>query len=428
MARQHIPGVAVAVLTSHGIPVLKGYGFANVEHSVPVTADTIFQSGSVGKQFTAAAIMTLVEEGKLGLDDSIRKHFADAPASWQSITVRHLLSHTSGIPDYTTDEFDYRRDYTESELARMAFALELEFPAGARWNYSNTAYALLGFLVRKVSGQFYGDLLEERVFEPLGMQTARVIDEHDIVPHRAAGYRLVDGELQNQEWVSPTLNTTADGSLYLSLLDLVRWDAGLRAGAVLQPQSWAEVNTPIRLASGKTYPYGFGWSIDDVGSERRIHHGGAWQGFQTYISRFPERGLTVIVLANLAGADLGPILDGIAQLVDPALVPRDPPPSAHAEPAVNARLIELLRAAAEGRLRREDFAYVRAGFFPGTANRYRELLAGAGEVLEAKLLRRAELGDDLVSRYEVRYPNATFEVVLGLAPDGKVSTFGVRRP
>jgi CubicO group peptidase (beta-lactamase class C family) len=425
MSRQSIPGMAVAVVTRTGIPVLSGYGAANVEHSVPVGTETIFQSGSVGKQLTSALVMTLVEEGRLGLDDSIRSYFPGGPESWQPITVRHLLSHTSGIPDYTTDEFDYRRDYTENDVVAMASHLEPEFAPGTRWSYSNTGYALLGVLVRRITGEFYGDLLEKRVFAPLGMQTARVISEEDIVPHRAAGYRLVNGVLKNQEWVAPTLNTTADGSLYLSILDLVRWDSGLRAGAVLKPETWAEVYRPIRLASGKTYPYGFGWSVERDGGYLRIHHGGSWQGFQSYVSRFPDHGLTVIVLANLAGADLDPIVDGITKLVDPALAPQPPEPPRDTYPEVRSRLEGLLRAAAEGRLSREDFAYVRAGFFPRAADRYRELLATAGDLHDATLLRREELGDDAVYTFDARYAAATFGVTLGLAPDGKVSAFGV---
>ena len=167
----------------------RGYGYANLEHMVPVTDETIFQSGSLGKLFTATAVMLQVEDGKLALTDPITKFFPDAPPAWRPITVRHLLTHTSGIPDYTTSTFDYRKDYTEDELAHLAFQQTLEFPAGARWNYSNTGYALLGFIVRKASGQFYGDVLAERVFKPLGMTTARVISEADIVPNRAAGYR-----------------------------------------------------------------------------------------------------------------------------------------------------------------------------------------------------------------------------------------------
>ena len=197
MARQKIPGVAIAVVRGGEVLRQQGYGYANVELNVPVTADTIFQSGSMGKQFTAAAVMLLVQDGKLNLDDPIARYFPGTPPAFRAITVRHLLTHTSGIPDYTTDEFDYRRDYTEDALLRLAFAQKLEFAPGSRWNYSNTGYAMLGFLIHKVSGRFYGDVLHDRVFVPAGMKTTRIISEEDIVANRAAGYRLVKGELKN---------------------------------------------------------------------------------------------------------------------------------------------------------------------------------------------------------------------------------------
>src|SRR5205823_1886400 len=141
--------------------------------------------------------------------------------------VRNLLNHTSGIPDYTTSTFEYRKDYTEDQLAHFAYDQPLEFPAGSRWNYSNTGYALLGFIIHKASGQFYGDVLAERVFKPLGMTSTRIISEADIVPNRAAGYQLVNGQLKNQDWVAPLLNTTADGSLYFTVHDLLAWNAAV---------------------------------------------------------------------------------------------------------------------------------------------------------------------------------------------------------
>jgi CubicO group peptidase (beta-lactamase class C family) len=297
MERQKIPGVAIGIVSKGKAVAIKGYGLANVELGVPVTGETVFESGSVGKQFTSTAVMLMVEDGKLALDDSITKYFTDAPASWRPITVRNLLTHTSGIPNYEiknyqdqslgerADAIDLRRDYTEEELTKFAYRLPLDFPPGSRWSYSNTGYVMLGVLIHKVSGQFYGDILRERVFKPLGMKSARIISEEDIVPYRAAGYRLVDGQLKNQEWTSPTLDTTADGSLQLSMMDFVAWDRGLRAGAILKPQSWAQINTPVTLKSGKSYPYGFGWQVGESNGKPWYYHGGAWQGFMTYISR-----------------------------------------------------------------------------------------------------------------------------------------------
>jgi CubicO group peptidase (beta-lactamase class C family) len=380
-----------------------GYGVADVEHGIPATAETIFQSGSLGKQFTATTVMALVEDGKVALSDPITKYFPEAPQSWHTITVRHLLTHTSGIPDYTTDTLDYRRDYSEDDLLRLAFGLAPEFAAGARWNYSNTGYVLLGILVRKASGRFYGDVLREGVFVPLGMKTARIISEDDIVPNRAAGYRIVAGELKNQQWVAPLLNTTADGSLYLSVLDLVAWDRGLRAQAVLKPQSWVEVFQPVRLNSGRTYPYGFGWELAEIAGQKVERHGGAWQGFKTHLARYLGDDLTVIVLANLAQAEPKRFVDGIAAIVNPKLAAPEPTPIPDHEPQITARLTRLLVATGEGRLAPDDFAYVRAGFFPAVAKRYTELLQGLGVPQRMNLIDRRELGDDRIYDYEVGY-------------------------
>ncbi|MGQ0736222.1 MAG: serine hydrolase [Acidobacteriota bacterium] len=320
MAAQRIPGLGVAVVRRGEVVKAAGYGLANVEHQVPVTDETIFQSGSVGKQFTAAAIMLLVQDGALALADPLSKFFPDAPAAWQAVTVRHLLTHTSGIPNYTGGLLDFRRDYSEDDLVRFAQALPLEFAPGAEWRYSNTGYLLLGALVRKVSGRFYGDVLRERLFGPLGMSTARVISEADIVPHRAAGYRLAQGgELRNQGWVSPALNTTADGSLYLSLRDLMAWDRGVRARAVLSRASWDQVFTPVTLTSGRRHPYGFGWRVDRVAGQMVQEHGGSWQGFKSYIARYTGDDITVIVLANLAQANPERIAKAIAASLIPKL-------------------------------------------------------------------------------------------------------------
>lgn len=291
------PGVSLVVLRRGKIVYLKSYGLANVEHQVPVKPATVFQSGSMGKQFTAAAVMILVQENKLSLDDKISKYFPDAPSSWNNITVRHLLTHTSGLGDWPAD-IDLRRDYTEDEYFAAFKKAPLDFAPGTSWNYSNVGYATLGMLIRKVSGQYYGDFLKARIFEPLGMTTARIISEADIVPDRAAGYRLVQGELKNQEWVSPSTNSTADGSLYLSILDLAKWDAALYSDRPLTQASRDLIWNAAKLSDGTTKDYGFGWHLGNYHGRRVVFHGGAWQGFKTYIMRFLDTELTIIFLAN----------------------------------------------------------------------------------------------------------------------------------
>jgi CubicO group peptidase (beta-lactamase class C family) len=320
MKQQRIPGLALAVVKDGKLVKEKGYGLANVEHGVLVKPETVFQSGSVGKQLTAAAVLLLAEDGKLALDDPITKYFPDGPGAWKEITVRHLLTHTGGIKNYGPRDLDFQKDYTEDELLKKIASLPPDFPPGERWRYSNTGYVLLGILVRKASGEFYGDVLRKRVFGPLGMDTARIITEADIVPNRAAGYRLAGKELKNQTWVSPSLNTTADGSLYLTVRDLVKWDAGLSAGKVIKKQSLEQMWTPVKTKDGKTHPYGFGWMFREANGHKVIEHGGAWQGFTTHIAKYPDDGLTVVVLTNLAGARPGAIANGVAGLYVPGVV------------------------------------------------------------------------------------------------------------
>ena len=329
MAREKIPGLSLGVLRDGKLIKVRGYGFSNVELQVPVKPESIFQSGSVGKQFTATAVMMLIEDGKLSLDDTLPKFFPDAPPAWRNITIRHLLTHTSGIPDYGSDAnmkkklIDFRVDYTEDELVHRYATMPLDFPPGSKWSYSNSGYATLGVIIHKVSGKFYGDFLEERVFKPLHMDSTHVISEEDIVPNRSAGYRLVNDQLKNQEWVAPRLNTTADGSLYTNVLDLAKWDAALASRSLLKPASYDLMYSPVHLTGGKTYPYGFGWGIGGDTHHPLLQHSGAWQGFTINISRYTADKLTVIVLTNLDSSHSKPakIAHAVAAFYIPGLPP-----------------------------------------------------------------------------------------------------------
>jgi CubicO group peptidase (beta-lactamase class C family) len=198
MQNQHIPGLTLLV-SKNGKPIrTEGYGVSNLELSVPAKPETIYQSGSVGKQFTATAVMMLVEAGKVGLEDPLTKYFPEAPSSWKQVTVRELLSHTAGFTDYPKD-FDDRKDYTEKELLKIVEAIPLAYPPGTSWNYSNLGYLTLGILIHKVTGEFYGDFLQQRIFRPLEMSTTRIISEADIIPNRSAGYRIVKQALKEIE-------------------------------------------------------------------------------------------------------------------------------------------------------------------------------------------------------------------------------------
>jgi CubicO group peptidase (beta-lactamase class C family) len=331
MRAEKIPGLALAVVGDGKTIKSRGYGLANIELDVSVKPETIFQTGSVGKQFTATAVMMLVEDGKLRLDDPIGKYLSGAPATWKNITVRNLLTHTSGIHDYETESLkkkgaafiNLRNDYTEEELFKKFSGLPLDFPPGSKWNYSNSGYVILGILIHKVTGQFYGDVLQERIFRPLGMSYTRIISEADVIRNRAAGYRLVNGEIKNQQWVSPMLNTTADGALYTNIVDMARWDAALYTEKLLKKGSLDQMWTAVCLNDGKTADYGFGWDVTSANGHRLIEHGGAWQGFTTQISRYVDDKFTVIVLTNLDSEHSQPdkVAHNVAAIYNPALTP-----------------------------------------------------------------------------------------------------------
>ena len=213
MAGKKIPGVSIAIVRDGKLTKAEGYGFANVELSVPATADTIYQSGSTGKQFTAAGILLLAEDGKLSLDDRLSKHFPDGPSAWHRITIRQLLTHTSGIKDYDENDVELHKDYDEEALLKVMKGLPIQFEPGTQWSYSNSGYLILGLLTTKLAGKHWSEFQAERLFVPLGMTTTRVISEKDIVKNRAAGYELDEkGELKNQDWVAPSLNRCADGA------------------------------------------------------------------------------------------------------------------------------------------------------------------------------------------------------------------------
>ena len=321
LKRKQIPGCALMVRYNGEVVLSQGYGLANLEHGVRVTPQTVFQSGSMAKQFTAMAVMMLVEQHKLSLGDPIAKYLG-VPKTWSGITVRHLLTHTSGLGDYP-ESFLLQKDYTEDELLKMIKAQPLGFAPGEKWRYSNLGYVTLGILIHKIAGEFYGDFLKNNVFDPLGMNQTRVISEADIIPNRAAGYRLVDGVLKNQKWVAPSVNTTADGSLYFTIEDLAKWDEALEAGKFLSHASYEQAWSPVKLNDGNTAPYGFGWRVAKTDSgHRMLEHGGAWQGFASYIVRYPDDRLTVVALCNRSGASAGYIAKRIAGFYIPALAPR----------------------------------------------------------------------------------------------------------
>lgn len=424
MKRSKVPGVGIAVVRDGKIILEKGYGLANVEHNVAVTPKTVFQSGSVGKTFTAALIMLLAEDGKLTLDDPVSKHLANTPKTWEGITIRHLLTHTSGLGDPYA-KLDFQKNYTDEELIALEAALPVLFAPGEKWQYSNMGYHLLGFIANKAGGKFYGDQLRERIFAPLGMQT-RVISESDIIPHRAAGYEIVKGVLSNQSWVSPRLNTTADGSLYLTARDLALWDISLYGNKILSDSIRTASWTPAKLNNGKATEYGYGWNIDSRNGHRSIGHGGSWQGFKAYLARYPDDKLGVAVLANAASARPNKFADIVAAHYVPALAVKVDQAIADTQPAVTARVRQLVGSFAAGTAPAGLSDKLAATYTPERLKQIADVISSWGPVLSIELL--SVKSDDQLQRsqYRVLMAAETVRVNLALNKAGQIETVGVR--
>lgn len=315
MKRHQIPGLSLAVLKNGKILKAKGYGLANIEWSVPATPETVYQLASITKCFTATAVMQLVEDGKLTLNDRISAHLPDLPKAWSEVTVWHLLTHSSGITSYTQFAAiadNPEKHFNPAEMIALVADLPLEFRPGERYNYSNTGYYLLGVLIEKRSGQGYGPFLEERIFKPAGMADTRVNDFSDIIPRRAAGYVLREGRIRNGVFVNPS-QPYAAGALVTSASDLAKWDAALYTDKIVKQSTLQQMWTTADL--GPLSNYGLGWGIRERQGRRWVQHNGGIIGFSTHMRRYLDRGLTIIVLANLSGRAI------YAEEIAEALVP-----------------------------------------------------------------------------------------------------------
>ena len=303
------PGAAALVARGDSVIFLGAAGMADLELVVPLAPDMVFEIGSITKQFTAAAIMMLAEEGKLSIDDPITTHLSDYPAYGNGITIEHLLTHTSGIVSYTGIPgymaTKVQQDVTPSELIAVFKDLPVEFAPGERWAYNNSGYILLGAIVEAASGMRYEDFVQQRFFDRLGMTHSYYGSSGRIIPKRASGYDGGDGAVVNQRYLSFT-QPYAAGSLMMTIEDWYRWSRALFGGQVVSAASVARMTTPFVLNDGDTTDYGFGLGVGDVRGHPVVRHGGGIFGFSTDGLYMPDEDVYVAVFANTTASDVSP--------------------------------------------------------------------------------------------------------------------------
>lgn len=316
MQKQNIPGVSVAVIKD-GKPIkIKGYGLANVETNTPVTNETVFKIGSVSKPIIAMGVMLLVEEGKISLDDKVGKYLEGTPETWNGITVRHLLSHTSGIIREAPG-FDPAKIQPDADVIKTAYQSPLVFAPGEKYQYCNVGYFALAEIIRKVSGKPWSEFLTERIFKPLGMNSTRTTTFDEIIPNRANGYSYSKNKLSNAEVY---LALRPSGAFLSTISDLVKLEDALDGKSFLKPETRKTMWTPFKFNDGKDSQYGLGWRTEEINGIKRIGHGGNLNGFKSFYARFVNDGLTIIVMTNLDQVDPAEFSKGIAAQYIPALV------------------------------------------------------------------------------------------------------------
>lgn len=350
LTERHVPGVAVAVIVKGRIVKIKGYGLASVEFNAPVTNETVFEIGSVSKQMTAAGIMLLVEDGKVNLDEKISAYLAITPDAWKDVTVRHLLTHTSGVKSYTSlDGFELWRHLKVPDFIKQLSPYPLEFTPGEKNIYSNSGFTLLGHIIEARSGKSYMEFMRERIFRPLGMTKTGDRDPQFVIPNRAVGYEWDIDHLEGRD--GNLTDLMGAGSIVSTITDMAKWDAALSGSTFLKPESKRAIWTQFTFNDGKPSPYGFGWRISDVRGHKLIGHTGQTAGFGAANFRYVDDDVIVVVLTNRGDIGLGGLIAArIAKFYIPAISLREMKAKPETAPANAAKLLTVLRSRIEDKL------------------------------------------------------------------------------
>jgi CubicO group peptidase (beta-lactamase class C family) len=429
MQVRQFPAASIAVIKDGTVVVAKGYGLSDVEKSIKATEQTVYQLASVTKPFTAMATLMLVEEGKLSLDGKITEILPGLPAAWSPVTVRHLLTHTSGIKSYT-EVFGEKKVtegqvFTNDQILALVKDAPLQFAPGEKFAYCNTGYYLLGMIIEKVSGQPYATFLADRIFKPLGMTSTSLDDYADARPVRAKGYSTTNGQTTLAGHTHPSQPFSA-GALVSNVVDLAKWDAALAARKLLKPASYDAMWTPMRFNDGKTSAYAFGWQVDPFRTRPRQAHGGGITGFSTFVARFPEDKVTVIVLTNQAGGAAQSLANALVELFVPGAKANAPQPVSDADPKTTAFLKEVITRAARGET---DPGWLTPQFqaflLPDRIKQGPQMMGRHGELAAFDLLEETTRDGARVRTYRATFGATPMRCTFTLSPDGKIAGLAI---
>jgi CubicO group peptidase (beta-lactamase class C family) len=426
MTAYHLPGLSVAVIDRGKVVALKGYGYADPNDKTPATEKTIYGLASVTKPFTAAAILLLVQDGKLSLDTPARTLLPELPATWSAITVRHLLTHTSGAPAYTSEP-TYAAHETEAmkpaQVLAPVFRRPLNFPPGQQMDYSNTGYFLLGLILERASGRTYDDFLRQRMWVPLGMADTCLDGPAVVNRQRAVGHVFKRG-WQRASLTHPSQSFSA-GGLVTTVADMVKWELALRDGRVVSKELQRQMFSPGKLNDGRETQYGFGWYLRRIGGHAIAGHPGAITGYSAGYFRCLDCDLAVIALTNVSfGVDMGDLVRKIGAIYRPELARAARPALGDPDPNLSARLKKLVLDLVAGRPIDAALTTEMAGALNADAiTDIQANLNAYGALREWVLVGRDQENDYLQVRYRGVFGETPVLVLFVLTEDAKIAGF-----
>jgi CubicO group peptidase (beta-lactamase class C family) len=425
MVRTKSPSIAVGIVKDGKLVKSEVYGISNLELDSPAKPGDLYEIGSITKQFTAFATMILVEEGKISLDDPISKFLVESPKAWEGIKIRNLVYQTSGLPDYAFEEGIGLVDrYTRETWMSKMTKLPLDFQPGIAWAYSNSNFALLGWIIEKASGMGYMAFMRERIFKPLEMSKTTFSNPDEIIPRRAAGYMNFQNQLMRSQFSSASINS--DGTILSNVEDMAKWDAALREKKLLKASSFAQLHKPAELDSGRWRPYGMGFNVSLPGAEPYYGHGGNSAGYSAGYACYPKAQVSVIVLGNVYAFGGEPMAKQIAELYMPTLKATSPAtkqdPDAKRTESIKQALAALGAGKADDALMEAEVTAPmktrRAGMSQGMAPlRALEKLEFAGEV---------PVGKDRLLTYRIITKTRDFVGTILWSAGGKLAMASLR--